>query len=189
MPVIDTSINSVSLKAKCPQRSNMNVPKKFWENLERIKKIQQEKFGKFKQRRKDKRLSDLFAKIHVFNKEVRVPIPNVYAISEIERVYGGLEKVDFNNPKHLAEVLVILEHQQDVKFDFLLEEERQRLRVERMQSIHAAQFENYVKAIHEVFYILKKKDIRTQREILEQTLALLDGAKLSSTSAKKPGSK
>ena len=167
----------------------MNVPKKFWENLDRIKKIQQEKFAKFKQRKKDKRLSDLFVKIHVYNKEVQVPIPNVYAIAEIERVHGSLEKVDFNNPKQLAEVLVILEHQQDPKFDFLSEEERKHLRVERMQNIHAAQFENYIRAIHEVFYSLKKNSIQTQREILEQALALLDGAKLPSTSAKKPVSK
>ena len=166
----------------------MNVPKKFWENLDRIKKIQQEKFEKFKQRKKDRRLSDLFVKIHVYNKDVQVPIPNVYAIAEIERVYGSMEKVDFNNPKHLAEVLVILENQQDPKFDFLPKQEREELRVKRMQSIHAAQFENYVKAIHEVFYSLKKNSIQKERAILEQTMALLDGAKLSSTSAKKPGS-
>jgi hypothetical protein len=163
--------------------------KKILEMLPRFKKIRESVAEWYGTRKKDKRLSDLFVKIHHFNKDVQVPIPNVYAISEIDRLYGSIEKVDFNNPKHLAEVLVILENQQDPKFDFLPEQERQELRVKRMQAIPMAQVQNYVLAIRETFYGLKKNGIQKEREILEQTLALLDGAKLSSTSAKKQASK
>jgi hypothetical protein len=132
------------------------------------------------ERKSEKRLQDLFIKVHVYNRNIKIPLPNIYAISEIEGLYESIDKINLADPKQLAHILVLLENQENLEYARLSKEEKDDLVLKRMQEIPAGEQEDYVQAIYEVFLMLKKNSIRKQKGILQQALEILDTEKLPS---------
>ena len=129
------------------------------------------------ERKSEKRLQDLFVKVHVYKKNICIPLPNIYAISEINDRYGSIDKIDLGDPKQLAYLLVLLESQESLEYARLSMEQKEHLVLKRMQEIPAGEQEDYVQAIYEVFLMLKKNSIRKQKAILQQALEILDTEK------------
>lgn len=148
---------------------------KFWDIRDKLKKIKEWKDAR-RGKQSDRRLSDLFVKVHNV-RQVTVNIPNLFAVAEIERLYGSMENLRLEDVEHLANVLVIMENQYDPEFAHLTAAQREHLVIKMKQSTPASMMEDYAVAVHEVFWALKKNSIHKQRAILEQAMALLDGEK------------
>jgi hypothetical protein len=129
------------------------------------------------ERKPEKRLQDLFIKVHVYNRNIKIPLPNIYAISEIEGLYESIDKINLADPKQLAHILVLLENQENLEYARLSKAEKDHLVLKRMQEIPAGEQEDYIQAIYEVFLMLKKNSIRKQKTILQQALEILDTEK------------
>jgi len=147
------------------------------DKIHEVMRIFERMKNKRAERKSEKRLQDLFVKVHVYNKKICIPLPNIYAISEIEGLYESIDKINLAEPKQLAHILVLLDNQENLEYARLSEEEKDDLFVKRMQEIPAGEHEDYIRAIYEVFLMLKKNSIRKQKGILQQALEILDTEK------------
>ena len=140
-----------------------------------------EVLAELKERRKRKkaaagsdiRINDLFEKLYHYDKEIAIPIPNLYAYSIIEAEFGGLEKVDFDDNAHIAKLLFILRNQDIDEIEYLTGDEKAAKIREIQRGIPLQQKERYKQALYELFIALKKNSNRWEREILTQTLDIL----------------
>jgi len=152
------------------------IEKKILDLIPRFEKIREYK-DKMYSRKVQRRLKDLYRKIHYYKDDIRIPIPNLWAYAEIEDRYESVDNIDLNNKRQLAFVLVILENQEDPEFNKLSESEVTDLVIARMQQIPANEHEDYIKAVYEVFMILKKNSIRKTEVVLQEAKEILAGQK------------
>ena len=150
--------------------------KKLLDLLPRFEKIREYR-DKMYSRKVQRRLKDLYRKIHYYKDNIRIPIPNLWAYAEIEDRYESVDNIDLNDKRQLAFVLVILENQENPDFNNLSESEIRDLTIARMQKIPANENEDYITAVYEVFMILKKNSIRKTEVVLQQAKEILAGPK------------
>jgi hypothetical protein len=147
--------------------------KKFWEFQDKIKKIREKK-EEWKGKRSVERIkamSLMMEKHFSFNNKINIPYPNLWAEAEVQKRFGGVQNVDFDDPAHIAEMLFILEKQHNDVIPNLTEEEYGQKIREKMQIIPSAQKANYGRALYEMYAALKKNSIAQQRAILQEALA------------------
>jgi len=150
--------------------------KRLLDLLPRFEKIREFR-EKMYSRKVQRRLKDLYKKIHYFKDDIRIPIPNLWAYAEIEDRYESVDNIDLNNKRHLAFVLVILENQEDPDFNKLSESEITQKVIARMQKIPANEYEDWSRAVYEVFMMLKKNSIRKTEVVLQEARDILAGQK------------
>ena len=121
------------------------------------------------------RIDDLFIKFYEFEPDIRIPIPNQFADAQINRRFGGMDKVDFEKNEHLAGLLFILENQQTDKLMHMGSAEFEEAVNKTMQTIPLPLREKYQLALIETFTAVKKNSIRQQQDILQQALAIITG--------------
>jgi len=148
---------------------------KIWDVLPKLKKIREMKEA-WKNRRREQRLADLFRKVHTY-KDVTINIPNLFAVAEMEAQFGAMDEINLDDVNQLCTIVVLLDNQHDPDFARLSPDQREALVIKFKQTTPAGMLENYAVAVHEVFWALKKNSIWKQRQILEQTAAILAGAK------------
>jgi len=119
------------------------------------------------------RIEDLYIKLYRFNDKIEIPIPNLFAEAQIEKFFGGQDKINFEDNEHIARLLFILRNQQNEKLVYFTQQE-QDIEVRKiMQEIPAPYKELYQQAIWEMFIALKKNSNRREKEIIQQVGALL----------------
>jgi hypothetical protein len=156
--------------------SREDKEKKLLDLLPRFEKIREYR-DKMYSRKVQRRLKDLYRKIHYYKDDIRIPIPNLWAYAEIEDRYESVDNIDLNNKRQLAFVLVILDNQENPEFNNYSESQIRELTIARMQKIPANEHEDYIKAVYEVFMILKKNSIRKTEVVLQQAKEILAGQK------------
>lgn len=142
----------------------------IWQVMDRLKAI---KARKEKEKAGNRRIEDLFVKFYEYNPEIRLPIPNLFANSQIQKQFGGMDKINFENDEHIARLLFILRNQEnDVLVNTSPEDQEKAIR-KIMMEIPASQKEHYQRALFELFTALKKNSIRRQKEIMQEVLQIL----------------
>ena len=137
--------------------------------IEKLKQLKEKK----RRKQSRQRIDQLFEKFYHFDREVKIPYPNLYAHAQIEKHFGGLENIDFENDEHLGWLLFILRNQENDILEQYGPQEKEKAVQKILQEIPLNQRERYQRALFEMFIALKKNSLRIQREILQETLEIL----------------
>jgi len=159
---------------------------KIWDAIKRLGEIRRKKEQIKKKQRllreRATRIDDLLKVMHQVG-EVKLPIPNLFSYTQLEKYFDGIENIDLNQSRHVAAVAWFLEHQDDIRIASLPRHEIEKYIDLKMSHIPVSQLSEYVICIEEIFLAIKKKSISHERKILEDVLRMLeaDGEKSSST--------
>lgn len=166
----------------------------FWEIKERLDRIKAQK-KKFYRKRKNffrQLVQNLFLKGRQKG-GISLPYPSAFALDRLDEIFSGLENIDFSKRKHVAICLFVLQNQND-QIEYLsnkqIEEEANKL----LRECGEEDIQQYAHLIADIFIDIKKKQIRYQKKILEETLKMLtlnqlDGEKLFSSFTNKQGNR
>ena len=157
----------------------MSSKDKIWDILPRLKKIREEKERRKQQQMRAARIDDLFRVLHRVG-DVELPIPNLFAKTQMDRYFGGLENANIMDDRHLATVVWILKNQNRIEIGSLTREQIDTEVNRMMTTMPASHLVQYRQCVEEIFLALQKKTLVDQKAILEEALRILeDGASLS----------
>jgi hypothetical protein len=117
-------------------------------------------------------INDLFERFHV-HKNIKIPIPNLYAENRLDYYFGNREAIDFEDALHIGIILFILENQDNDILEQCSKEEIEKLGRERIKKIRMSDKESYQLAIYEMFMALKKNSVRKQKEIMQDIMEMI----------------
>lgn len=160
-----------------------------WEVLERLKKIREEKRRLKEEERlrgdRSRRMEDLLITLHRVGK-VELPIPNLFAHSQMEKYFGGLERIDLANEQHVGAIVWFLKNQDDIAIaNYSRAEVIDKIHQE-MRAIPLDRLQEYIICIEEIFLAIKKKSILSERSILQQALEILEKKEDPGTGSSSP---
>lgn len=119
------------------------------------------------------RIENLFIEFYSFSADVKIPIPNAFSEMIIDRVFGGLDRIEFENKEHLGMVLFILENQKDKGLIDIDRDALRRKGTERMMDVPVPLIEEYQKALFEMYAAVKKNSNRRTQRVLAEVMDLL----------------
>ena len=151
-----------------------------WKIFDRLKEIREEKERSKNEknllRDRANRIEDLLKTMHRVGK-IELPIPNLFAHTQMDKYFGSMEKIDLANEKHVGAIIWFLKNQNNVEIASLSPDEIDRHIHSLMIGIPLEQLQDYVICIEEIFLTIKKKSIRSEKQVLEQALSILEERK------------
>jgi hypothetical protein len=149
----------------------MNWFDKFDKALEVLQRKKEEKKKLKSHRERMLRLEDLSAKFHVLDEDVRLAIPNLYALKWLDTWFGGLENIDLNDITKLASVIWILEHQNaSDEINQMTHEQIEHAIDRQLSEIPAVLHPKYLMCIDDIFRMIKKNWITKQKSLYQDLL-------------------
>ena len=151
-----------------------------WKIFDRLKEIREEKERlrneKNLLRNRADRIEDLLKTMHRVGK-VELPIPNLFAHTQMDKYFNGMEKIDLANEKHVGAIIWFLKNQDNVEIASFSKDEIDKRIHSQMIDIPLDQLQDYIICIEEIFLAIKKKSIRSEKQVLEQALSILEDRK------------
>lgn len=150
----------------------------FFDMLDRAKETWKKSYAQRKERRAREaqqiRLEDLTRKFHVLDEEVRLPIPNLFALKWMDEYFGGIDNIDLGNLGKLGAVIWILENQGSVdEIDQMTKEQINNAINRGLSEIPAVLHPRYMMCIDDIFRVIKKNWIQRQKSLLNDLLEQL----------------
>lgn len=149
---------------------------KLWQALDRLDQIKKDKLRDLRERsaRRTRALNveDLTRRFHELG-SVRVPYPTLFAKVQIERHYGGMEKIDLSRDDHVAGVLWFFENGENPEIADWPREKIEAAIARRMVGMSLAQVPEYAEAVIQIMLAIKKKSNADARRVLETIQTLL----------------
>lgn len=154
------------------------------EQMEELGRIRKEKEAAQREQQlaKDRAVNvdDLAARFHSVGK-VQLPFPTLLSERMINKRFGSIEKVDFDNVDHLGAVIYFLENGADATMANISAAELDTVIFERIAKIDVYQKEEYQECLLQIYLAVKKKSnlyqIQFIKNILEKLQAAPAGAK------------
>lgn len=151
-----------------------------WKIFDRLKEIREEKerLRNEKNLLRDRadRIEDLLKTMHRVGK-IELPIPNLFAHTQMDKYFGSMGEIDLAIEKHVGAIIWFLKNQDNVEIASFSKDEIDKRIHSQMIDIPLDQLQDYIICIEEIFLAIKKKSIRSEKQVLEQALSILEDRK------------